>query len=642
MKTTIIGAGIGGLALGILLKNKGLEYAIYEKTSHRPRRGHSFLIGKEGMDILKRILPADLVETINPIYMKELEIRNTQDELMEVVSLDGWACVRRKELIKALWNQQDEHSFYLNRELSGFEYENGLAKKAIFSNGERVSSDYFIGADGAHSAVRKELFEDTSFTPVEYREIIGRINDPELVKRVRNKFLKYTAGHLPLNFSIIHTSDSEIVWVAQVDASFIENCLLPGCLRHKCQTLYQDFPEIVREVIEKADFELTYLWNATDFDLLPAFHKSNVGVIGDAAHMSLPFTSAGITSALKDAEMLANMLDNDRNFHQAFEQLYLRRRDEVAEHINFGRKLKDEFLGEVAPEARMVPLFSHQNYRKVISVPQRVIFKIFTDPVCSTCWFNSADLKKFLMVYKDDIQVTNIMGGLLPSWTNYNRGPIKEPNDVYLNWRNNSNMGMRIFGDIWINDPVKSSFPASVLFKAVTLAAPEKATIFYRYLQESLFLQNENIGLNEKLIKLAQKCGISKKAINQVLNQAFLAFEQDLHMVEKNDVKVLPTYIFRSCSSEVKIKGIQRFADFESALLEANPHIAKRPSKIDPIEVIKNYESLTTHELKVITEMSTEELEEFLIKALKENEITYVQHHGTLIWRNSEKLLTAV
>ncbi|WP_432713483.1 FAD-dependent oxidoreductase, partial [Pedobacter sp.] len=101
-----------------------------------------------------------------------------------------------------------------------------------------------------------------------------------------------------------------------------------------------------------------------DFDLLPRFHHQNVAVIGDAAHLALPFTSAGTTNAMVDAKTLADMLlmvqQDNLPLADAFEGFYAERSLEVAQHLAFGRNLRDVFLNPAAYEGKTqeVPLIA--------------------------------------------------------------------------------------------------------------------------------------------------------------------------------------------------------------------------------------------------------------------------------------------
>jgi 2-polyprenyl-6-methoxyphenol hydroxylase-like FAD-dependent oxidoreductase len=55
-------------------------------------------------------------------------------------------------------------------------------------------------------------------------------------------------------------------------------------------------------ITQRAIFEYKRFWTASKF------HEGNVVLIGDVAHLALPFTSAGTTNAILDAKALTEVL----------------------------------------------------------------------------------------------------------------------------------------------------------------------------------------------------------------------------------------------------------------------------------------------------------------------------------------------
>jgi 2-polyprenyl-6-methoxyphenol hydroxylase-like FAD-dependent oxidoreductase len=70
-----------------------------------------------------------------------------------------------------------------------------------------------------------------------------------------------------------------------------------------------------------------------------------VALIGDAAHVALPFTSAGTTNALLDANKMAELLINKHStFEDTCHAFYEARSKQLKEHIELGREIKRNFL----------------------------------------------------------------------------------------------------------------------------------------------------------------------------------------------------------------------------------------------------------------------------------------------------------
>ena len=95
--------------------------------------------------------------------------------------------------------------------------------------------------------------------------------------------------------------------------------------------------------------------------------------------------------------------------------------------------------------------------------PIKLIY--FTDPICSSCWGIEPQLRKLKLEYGDSIEIEYRMGGLLADWS-YSSGGISKPSDVATHWDEVSHYyDMPIDGDIWLEDPLASSYPPSIAFK---------------------------------------------------------------------------------------------------------------------------------------------------------------------------------
>jgi 2-polyprenyl-6-methoxyphenol hydroxylase-like FAD-dependent oxidoreductase len=131
----------------------------------------------------------------------------------------------------------------------------------------------------------------------------------------------------------------------QFDAQLQLNDLSsPKKIQQHCTHHAADFPDVIREIVESNDYATNYLWRSTDFNLLEHFHKGNVGLIGDAAHVALPFTSAGVANALMDAKTMAACLNHYDNPERAFKKFYALRHHALDEHVKLGRIIQQNFL----------------------------------------------------------------------------------------------------------------------------------------------------------------------------------------------------------------------------------------------------------------------------------------------------------
>ena len=357
MKVVIIGAGIAGLTLALFLEKYDIEVVLNERAAGTPGGGHAFLMHHDGLSILEVLAEAKALSLPGKLVEKFCLLR-PDGEVLQHLQLEAWHCMKRSELTAFLYGML-KNKVQEQRVFSHFVYENGKAVAAVFENGDREEGDIFIGADGGYSRVRTEVLGPVDFKAGRVKEVVGIARNADIASKYAGIFNKFQKSYRGLAFGMIPTSEQELVWFIQYDPAVAEPVdNKPETLKAFCKELLHDFPPVVQQVLEGNDYEKTYLWNTRDFDLLPKFHHHNVMVIGDAAHLALPFTSAGTTNALVDAKTLADLLRTGLPYHKVFESFYAERSASVAKHLEFGRKLRDVFLDPAAyaGQAAAIPL----------------------------------------------------------------------------------------------------------------------------------------------------------------------------------------------------------------------------------------------------------------------------------------------
>ena len=626
MKAVIIGGGIAGLTQGLLLQDLGYEVVICERTPKPDHRGHAFLMNEDGLSLLKPYIKRTL-EKLKSNRIDLFSLKDPSDEELIKIKLNGWFCLKRVDLISFLISLFDPHTIKFNCEFDHFEYDHDKATAVVFKNGKKEKGDIFIGADGGASAIRTSLFGDTKYTPIEVKEIVGISS---YTKSSEYQFFeKIQSSDGGLAFGFIPTTDNQSVWFMQYDVGLEPSVDLsnPTHLKSFCFDLLQDFPLEAKEVLNANDFSTSYIWNTRDFDLLPSFHKKNVVLIGDAAHLTLPFISAGTTNAILDASILAESLSEEMELDLAFKKYYDNRSPHLRNQIEQGRELKKIFLDPKKYSARgfILPLFSDKYSRKKDLAPKPLVISYFTDPICSTCWIFQPLLRKLELEYGHFVDIQYHMGGLLPSWEKYSKGAISEPADAARLWNDLADQhNMPLDGDIWIEDPLDSSYPPSIAFKAAQLQDSDKAISFLRRIKEMLFIEKKNINKWVYLEKAALTSGLDTALlIKDIAGKGHERFLEDLKHAQELGIHVFPTLIFKVDGFPRRsLSGNQPYERLEKYILKDFPLANKKAITLSIEELFQRFNQLTSQEINFILEIN-----ELKIKAeLKRLELNGIIH----------------
>jgi 2-polyprenyl-6-methoxyphenol hydroxylase-like FAD-dependent oxidoreductase/predicted DsbA family dithiol-disulfide isomerase len=637
MKVVILGGGIAGLTAAILLKRKNWEVVVNEKVKGIVSRGHAFLMNAEGLTVLKE-LTGDLPFDLNKKKIKVFSLKRPNGKELIKIQLDPWFCIKRIDLMSFLYSLFPKEDMRYGRQFSHFMYENNMAVAAVFTNGEIEYGDLFIGADGSNSAVRQSIFGETEFTPTEVKEIVGVSKKSIPMLDDITIFQKIQDGEKGLSFGYIPTFNDESVWFMQYNAKFVENNQADvKDIKSFCYSMLSSFPKEVTEVLDANNFENTYIWNTRDFDILPSFSKDNVVLIGDAAHLSLPFTSAGTTNAILDAKILVESLQKQHDFDMAFQKFYDLRAQSIKEHIEQGREVKELFLYPTKHSERdfLLPLISDNKNKKIpIKKPLKILY--FTDPICSTCWLIQPILRKLELEYGDYLDIEYRMGGLLPSWKQYNKGIIKSPSDAAKHWEDVSVLHQTpIDGDVWLEDPLDSSYPPSVAFKAAQLQDKEKAILFLRRIKEMVFLEKKNITKKEFIESAALSCGLdSAVLLKDIQSEAIALFVEDLELAKSYGITSFPTLFFSNSSGEIiTFKGIQPYEKFEECINELIPDVVKKKTDIDPLTLFEMYNNMTQAEFATLLDIDLDKTDELLSNLYDNDKIEKLETKNGIIWK---------
>ena len=264
--------------------------------------------------------------------------------------------------------------------------------------------------------------------------------------------------------------------------------------------------------------------------------------------------------------------------------------------------------------------------------PVKIIY--YTDPICSSCWGIEPQLRKLKLEYGNSIEIEYRMGGLLPNWS-YNSGGISKPSDVSHHWDEVSvYYDMPIDGNVWLEDPLPSSYPPSIAFKAAQMQDNEKAILFLREIREMVFLQKKNITKWEHLEMAGKKVGLDiVKFKIDYEGKAKELFEEDLKLGRELGVRGFPTIFFTDIAGNKEmVYGSKPYNTFENALLKLFPKAPKNNIDKTWSFVFSKYHSLTAKEFSELTGTPRTESEKYLDDLIAKGHLEKLIIKNGAIW----------
>jgi putative protein-disulfide isomerase len=273
-----------------------------------------------------------------------------------------------------------------------------------------------------------------------------------------------------------------------------------------------------------------------------------------------------------------------------------------------------------------------KNTIEVAQKPIKVIY--YTDPICSSCWGIEPQLRKLKLQYGHTIDIEYRMGGLLRDW-GYNSGGISKPSDVAHHWDEvSAYYDMPIDGDVWLEDPLPSSYPPSIAFKAAQMQDEKKAILFLREMREMVFLQKKNITKWEHISRAAEQAGLDAVQLRRDYDgKASTLFLDDLEIAKNLGIRGFPTMIFADADgNQEKVYGSKPYDVYEHVITRMHP-ATQQPYATDWQSLFALYPTLTSREYAELSGVSRKGTETFLQRLLEAGHLKKFETKNGVLWR---------
>ncbi|HKO38083.1 MAG TPA: FAD-dependent monooxygenase [Solirubrobacterales bacterium] len=284
----VVGAGIGGLAAAIALRQAGWEATVYEAAPELRPLGAGLSIWPNGVRALRELGLGDLAAAAPRAdgalrRADGLALAKFDPDVLEARFGAPLVGFHRADLHRGLIEALGAERVKTGKRLRALE--DGELR---FADGSTVGAGLVVGADGVSSTVRAALLDDGEPRDsgiVAFRGVAA-LDDPVPAGEW------WGSGSVA---GLLELGGGRVYWYLAYRGE-PDRSALPGLLA--------EYGEPVRKAFRQTDEEQVLVHRLYDRDPTPSWSRGTVTLLGDAAHPMLPFLGQGANAALEDAAAL--------------------------------------------------------------------------------------------------------------------------------------------------------------------------------------------------------------------------------------------------------------------------------------------------------------------------------------------------
>jgi salicylate hydroxylase len=341
----IAGAGIGGLTAALTLLRRGHEVRVLEQASQLGEVGAGLQLSANATRALSLLGLADaLAEIAAEPSGKEIRLWSTGQtwKLFDLgqASLSQYGhpyyMVYRPDLHRVLVDAVRAiapNAIELNAKCTGFEQAEASGRVTLnMADGSSHTGRALIGADGVHSAIRRQMFGEGAAQYsgcMAWRGVIPIDQlPPHLVRPVGTNWVG--PGKHVIHYPLRGGKLMNFVGIVETDRWMAESWTQQGS-HEECLADFEGWHEDVHALIRS--IETPFRWALMARPPLPRWSEGRVTLLGDACHPTLPFLAQGAVMAVEDGFVLGRAIDEVANLPEALRRYEAARLERTGEIV---------------------------------------------------------------------------------------------------------------------------------------------------------------------------------------------------------------------------------------------------------------------------------------------------------------------
>ncbi|MEO0371161.1 MAG: FAD-dependent monooxygenase [Pseudomonadota bacterium] len=332
MNITVIGAGIGGLAVALALAQRGARVRVLEQAAEIKEVGAGLQISPNGACVLQALGLGDGLRRagVQAEAVRLVDYRGGSVTRLDLgrLSKREYYFVHRADMIDLLVEAVREAGveIVLKAGVEAVDCDRGTLRMA---DGSELQSDLVIGADGLHSAARCAICG--SVAPFFTGQTAWRAIVPNASGRGAEARVHMGPGRHVVSYPLRGGNQLNLVAVQERD-TWVEEGWSHEDAPANLRAAFTDFGDEVQDML--AGLDRVHLWGLFRHPVAKDWHRGAAVLLGDAAHPMLPFLAQGANMALEDAWVLADALSLPGRLETRLAAYQTRRRDRVVRVVD--------------------------------------------------------------------------------------------------------------------------------------------------------------------------------------------------------------------------------------------------------------------------------------------------------------------